>query len=83
MPSLRTGLEFIVDRPIGWRFVVTAMAVCRSGQRAFARILRIRRDRVWLDELPDDLLRDIGIDRSEIPSITRLGSKSARGGLWV
>ncbi|MBZ9987552.1 DUF1127 domain-containing protein [Mesorhizobium sp. BH1-1-5] len=32
-------------------------------------MVRLRRDRVWLDELPDHLLRDIGIKRSEISSV--------------
>ena len=36
-----------------------------------------------LDELPDYLLRDIGISRSDISSATRFGGKDVRGGLWI
>ena len=64
-------LEFSIDGPIGWRFFVTA--IDRFGVGAFARIIRIRRDRARLEEFPDHLLRDIGIGRSEILSITRFG----------
>ncbi|MDG4899711.1 MULTISPECIES: DUF1127 domain-containing protein [unclassified Mesorhizobium] len=38
-----------------------------------ARILRNRRGRATLDELPDYLLRDIGIEGAEIRLATRLG----------
>ncbi|RWA58762.1 DUF1127 domain-containing protein [Mesorhizobium sp. M4B.F.Ca.ET.190.01.1.1] len=73
-------LEFTVDRPFGWRFFVTA--IDRFGVGAFARIIRIRRDRARLHEFPDHLLRDIGIDRSEIALVTRYGSRDGRGWLW-
>ncbi|TIX46737.1 MAG: DUF1127 domain-containing protein [Mesorhizobium sp.] len=45
-------------------------------------MIRIRRDRARLHEFPDHLLRDIGIDRSEIALVTRYGSKDGRGWLW-
>jgi uncharacterized protein DUF1127 len=79
MPILRTGLEFTADRPISWRFFVTALD--RFGLGAFSRIIRIWRDQAWLDELPDYLLRDIGISRSEISSATRFGKDGPR--LWI
>lgn len=37
---------------------------------AIKQFIRLRRDRLELDALPDHILRDIGIDRSEIKSIT-------------
>ncbi|WP_165349926.1 MULTISPECIES: DUF1127 domain-containing protein [unclassified Mesorhizobium] len=45
---------------------------------AVARIVRIRRDRATLDELPDYLLRDIGIERAEIRWMTSHGSRHGR-----
>lgn len=44
---------------------------------AVARAIRIRRDRAHLHELPDHLLRDIGISRSEIDSVTMFGGKDS------
>ena len=80
MPSPRTGLELIVARPIGRGIVLTAIDRLLL---AFARIIRIRKDRALLDEMPDYLLRDIGISRSDISSATRFGGKDLRGGLWI
>lgn len=37
---------------------------------AIQQFVRLRRDRLELDGLPDHILRDIGIDRSEIGAIT-------------
>lgn len=83
MSVLRTGPEFIVDQPTTGRFFAMAIAICRRGLRALARIFRIRRDRAWLEDLPDYLLRDIGIDRSEISSVIRYASKDGRDRLWI
>ncbi|TPM29108.1 DUF1127 domain-containing protein [Mesorhizobium sp. B2-2-2] len=60
--------DLIVDHPISSRLVTAATELCLSVLRAIARIIRIRRDRARLWELPDYLLRDIGINRSEIQS---------------
>lgn len=46
--------------------------------RLFAAWLRrrqMRRDEMWLLRQPDYLLRDIGIDRSEIEAIVRRGQR--------
>jgi uncharacterized protein YjiS (DUF1127 family) len=80
MPSLSTGPEFIVARAIGRGIFIMGIDRCL---RAFARILRLSKDRAWLEDLPDYLLRDIGIDRSEISSVVRFGSKDGRGRLWI
>jgi uncharacterized protein YjiS (DUF1127 family) len=37
---------------------------------ALSRFFRLRADRALLLELPDETLRDIGLDRSEIVSVT-------------
>jgi len=42
-------------------------------------VIRVRRDRAWLADLPDYLLRDIGITRSQISSVTRLGRTDGYG----
>jgi uncharacterized protein YjiS (DUF1127 family) len=34
---------------------------------------RIRRDEAWLQRQPDHLLRDVGLDRSEISAVVRNG----------
>ncbi|TPN89689.1 DUF1127 domain-containing protein [Mesorhizobium sp. CU2] len=68
--------ELVADRSALGRFFAVAIEICRHGIGSIARILRIRRDRARLDEFPDHLLRDIGIGRGEIRSITRFG----RGG---
>ncbi|TGQ56874.1 DUF1127 domain-containing protein [Mesorhizobium sp. M1C.F.Ca.ET.193.01.1.1] len=63
----------ITNRPAPGRLLAASIEAWRSARRTVARTLRIRRDRVWLDELPDHLLRDIGISRVEIWSATRFG----------
>ena len=73
MPTLRMAMKPFDGQPRNGRFSATAVEICRSGLRVIARIVRIRRDRAWLDELPDYLLRDIGIKRSEISSVTWFG----------
>ncbi len=83
MPILRRGPEFVIDQPATGRFFAVAIAIHRAGLRALARIIRIRRDRAWLEDMPDYLLRDIGIDRSEILSVIRSGSEDGRGRLWI
>ena len=83
MPILRRGPEFVIDQPATGRFFAVAIAIYRAGLRALARIIRIRRDRAWLEDMPDYLLRDIGIDRSEILSVIRSGSEDGRGRLWI
>ncbi|TPJ73337.1 hypothetical protein [Mesorhizobium sp. B2-7-1] len=59
MPTLRMGMKPVAGQPVDGRFFATAVEICRSGPRVLARMVRLRRDRVWLDELPDHLLRDI------------------------
>ncbi|RWB52201.1 MAG: DUF1127 domain-containing protein [Mesorhizobium sp.] len=72
------GQDLVANRSaLGCSFA-TAVEICRSGIGPLARIIRIRRDRAWLDELPDYLLRDIGVERMEIRLITRLGRKVGR-----
>ena len=73
MPTLRMGMKPVAGRSVNGRFLATAAEICRSGLSLLTRIARIRRDRALLDELPDYLLRDIGIKRSEIPSVTWYG----------
>ena len=51
----------------------TVLAALHSVTRA----LRIHGDRAHLHELPDHLLRDIGISRSEINSVTMFGGEDA------
>ncbi|MBZ9813191.1 DUF1127 domain-containing protein [Mesorhizobium sp. CA7] len=82
MPSLRMGMKPVARSSVNGRFFATAVEICRSGLRVLARMVRIRRDRAWLDELPDYLLRDIGIERLEISSVTRYGGKTDRDGMW-
>jgi uncharacterized protein YjiS (DUF1127 family) len=82
MPALRMGMKPVARPSVNGRFFATAVEICRSGLRVLARIVRIRRDRAWLDELPNYLLRDIGIKRSEIASVTWFGGKTDRDGMW-
>lgn len=82
MPTLRIGMKPVARPSVNERLIATAVEICRSGLRIVARIIRIRRDCAWLDELPDYLLRDIGIKRSEISSVTRFGGKTDRDGMW-
>ena len=83
MPTLRMGMKPVAGRSVSGRFFALVVDICRSGIGLLARIVRIRRDRAWLDELPDYLLRDIGIKRSEISSVTWSGGRTGRGGLWI
>ena len=39
--------------------------------RSIERAVRLRRDRAILSEMPDHLLKDIGVSRSDILSVTR------------
>jgi len=73
------GQELVANRSVLGRSLATAVEICRSGAGFLAGIMRIRRDRAWLDELPDYLLRDIGVERMEIRLITRLGRKDGHG----
>ncbi|WP_404926066.1 DUF1127 domain-containing protein [Mesorhizobium sp. ORM16] len=72
-----TEPNLIVNRSVSPRLVTAATGLCLSVLRAIARVIRIRRDRARLCELPDYLLRDIGINRSEIQSITWFGDRDA------
>ncbi|MDX8521575.1 DUF1127 domain-containing protein [Mesorhizobium dulcispinae] len=69
------GQQLTANRSALGRFFAAVVEISHSGGNLLARIVRIRRDRVTLDELPDYLLRDIGIERSEIRSITRFGRR--------
>jgi uncharacterized protein YjiS (DUF1127 family) len=64
-----------VTSPTDGRFSAVILEMCLACPRLLARIMRMRRDRAQLHELPDHLLRDIGLNRSEIASITRFRSK--------
>ncbi|WP_083354622.1 MULTISPECIES: DUF1127 domain-containing protein [unclassified Mesorhizobium] len=83
MPTLRIEMKPVAGQSADGRFSATAVEICHSGLRFVARMVRIRRDRAWLNELPDYLLRDIGIKRSEISSVTWHGRNTGRGGLWI
>lgn len=48
-------------------------ATITDGYRSIARLVRIRRAQAHLSEMPDHILHDIGISRSEIGSVTRYG----------
>ena len=74
--------ELVANRSSLGRFFAVAIEICRHGVGSIARIVRIRRDRARLDEFPDHLLRDIGIGRSEIGSITRFG-RGEHGSVWM
>ncbi|RWA66810.1 MAG: DUF1127 domain-containing protein [Mesorhizobium sp.] len=78
MTMTALGQELVANRSVLGHFFAIAIDICRVGGSFLARIIRIRRDRAWLDELPDHLLRDIGIERAEIRSSTRLGRKGGR-----
>ncbi|MBZ9854940.1 DUF1127 domain-containing protein [Mesorhizobium sp. CA13] len=75
MTTGHTEPDLIVNRSVSSRLVTVATELCLSVLRAITRIIRIRRDRARLCELPDYLLRDIGINRSEIQSITWFGDR--------
>ncbi|CDX50471.1 hypothetical protein MPL3365_120215 [Mesorhizobium plurifarium] len=83
MPTLRMGMKPVAGQSADGRFSATAVEICRSGLRFVARMVRIHRDRAWLDELPDYLLRDIGIKRSEISSVIWHGRNAGHSGLWI
>lgn len=67
------GRELVADRSALIRFLAANVEECRAIGHFLARLVCIRRDRARLDEFPDHLLRDIGIGRSEIRSITKFG----------
>lgn len=49
------------------------LAIARQAANAAYRRLRIRTDRRRLEEMPDHLLKDIGINRAEIYAATEYG----------
>jgi uncharacterized protein YjiS (DUF1127 family) len=49
------------------------VAAASTAFAAIVRAFRIRRDRHLLQSMPDYLLRDIGIRRSEINAVTEFG----------
>jgi uncharacterized protein YjiS (DUF1127 family) len=49
-----------------------------EGLRAMRRHANIRRARAHLAEMPDYILNDLGIDRSEIASVTSHGGDATR-----
>lgn len=57
------------------RLSAAFLEMCLAGPRFLGRIMRMRRDRAGLCQLPDHLLRDIGIDRSEIASIAQFNGR--------
>ncbi|TIQ34570.1 MAG: DUF1127 domain-containing protein [Mesorhizobium sp.] len=69
------GQELVANRSALSRFFATVVEISRATGHSLARIVRIRRDRARLDELPDYLLHDIGVGRSEIRWITRYGRR--------
>ena len=46
--------------------------------RSIERAVRLRRDRATLSEMPDHLLKDIGISRSNIISVARFQMATTR-----
>jgi len=77
--SIRTRLESAAELSATERFRAAAVEICRFGRNALVHVIRVRRDRAWLADLPDYLLRDIGITRSQISSVTRLGRTDGYG----
>ncbi|WP_167448986.1 DUF1127 domain-containing protein [Mesorhizobium hawassense] len=69
------GQELVADRSALSRLFAAIVETCRATGHFLARIVRIRRDRARLEEFPDHLLRDIGIGRGEMLSITRFGRR--------
>ena len=67
------GRELVANRSGLGRHCAAAIEICRSATHALARVARIRGGRARLGELPDYLLRDVGIERTEIRWITRFG----------
>ncbi len=55
-------------------------AAFRTAVGHVGRELRIRRDRRHLASMPDHILKDIGIDRSEVVAMTRSGRTAYRTG---
>jgi uncharacterized protein YjiS (DUF1127 family) len=54
------------------QFTTTAAQTARRLLDRAARAYRRRVCRLMLQELPDEILRDIGISRSDIPAVARL-----------
>jgi uncharacterized protein YjiS (DUF1127 family) len=79
MTMTTLGQPLAADRSAPGHFFASAVDI-RAGGNFLARLVRIRRGRAELDELPDYLLRDIGIQRSEIRSVTRYGRSGDRSG---
>jgi uncharacterized protein YjiS (DUF1127 family) len=63
--------QLIASRLVGGVLLET----CLAGTRALARTLRWRKDRAHLCELPEYLLRDIGIERFEVGAFVRFGAR--------
>ena len=74
------GQEFIANGSALGRVFAIAAETGRFGIALVARIVRIRRDRATLYQLPDYLLRDIGIERAQIRSVTRRGGQDGPRG---
>ena len=61
------------------RLLAAGAGICIACWSALRRLARNRRDRAHLHRLPDYLLSDIGISRSEIDSVVILrGSDPSR-----
>ena len=58
----------------------STLALARTVYSASIRAYRIRRDRRILQSMPDYLLHDLGISRSEIDTVTEFGR--SRGSTW-
>jgi uncharacterized protein YjiS (DUF1127 family) len=65
------------SQPAGSRLAIGLLETYLACLSALMRSLRRRRDRAYLDELPDHLLCDIGIYRFEIGSAVRFGRRPA------
>jgi uncharacterized protein YjiS (DUF1127 family) len=66
-----SSMDTVAPRAVT-QFATTAREAARRLLDQAVRAYRRRICRLMLQDLPDEILRDIGISRSEIPSVARM-----------